>query len=52
VLFLRNAGDCLVMTPWDSEVAIDALEASSRYQATVAEIMAAGFIRQAGSNES
>jgi heme-degrading monooxygenase HmoA len=51
VLFLRNAGDCLVMTLWDSQAAIDALEASSRYQATVAEIMATGFIRQAGTVE-
>jgi hypothetical protein len=30
VVFLRNAGDCLVITLWDSPAAIDALEASSR----------------------
>jgi hypothetical protein len=36
------------MTLWDSQAAIDALEASSRYQALVAEIMATGFIRHAG----
>jgi heme-degrading monooxygenase HmoA len=51
VLFLRNAGDCLVITLWDSPAAIDALEASSRYQETVAEIMATGFIRRAGTVE-
>jgi heme-degrading monooxygenase HmoA len=43
-LFGRHGGECIVVTIWKDDAAADALEASARYQDTVARINAAGFL--------
>jgi heme-degrading monooxygenase HmoA len=43
-LFGRCGRDCVVVTIWSDDEAADALEASPRYQDTVARINAAGFL--------
>ena len=43
-LFGRRGADCVVVTIWEDDAAVDALEASPRYRDTVARINAAGFL--------
>jgi heme-degrading monooxygenase HmoA len=45
-LMTRRGEDCEVLTLWDGPDAIEALNASASYQATVAKILATGFIRR------
>jgi heme-degrading monooxygenase HmoA len=45
---MREGADCSVVTLWDRPEDVAALEASERYRATVAAIMATGFVRHAG----
>lgn len=45
VIFARNAAQCAVITLWRDRTAVDALNNSQSYKATVREIEAAGFLR-------
>jgi hypothetical protein len=40
----RCGGDCVVVTIWTDNAAVDTLETSPRYHDTVARITAAGFL--------
>lgn len=44
VLFGRHGADCIVVTLWEDDAAVDALEDSPRYRDTVARIGAKGFL--------
>jgi len=45
VLMLRDGARCQVITLWESSEAIDALNSSPTYRATVERILAEGFLR-------
>ena len=45
-LMARRGAECEVLTLWDGPEAIEALNGSDSYHATVAKILATGFIRQ------
>jgi heme-degrading monooxygenase HmoA len=45
--FLRDGADCTVITLWEGEADVTALESSDRYREAVATIMETGFIRSA-----
>ncbi|MEU4620671.1 antibiotic biosynthesis monooxygenase [Actinoplanes sp. NPDC023801] len=51
LLFGRAGTDCSVVTLWQDEAAVDALEASPDYRETVMRIGAAGFLRGASTVE-
>lgn len=42
----RVGGDCEVLTLWDDEASIEALQISASYLSTVAKIRAAGFVQE------
>jgi heme-degrading monooxygenase HmoA len=45
VLMLRNGASCQVITLWQSQEAIAALDTSASYRETVERIVAQGFLR-------
>jgi len=47
----RDDSQAMVLTFWRDKTAIDALESSSSYQATVARILAAGLLEEPQSTE-
>ena len=44
-LLLRDGDQCVVVTLWEDQAAIDALRDSATYQAAVEKIEATGFLR-------